>query len=150
MEIKDVPQDPGILDDYGREVCYAVDQNGNYSLVQSIGWDPKNIANRQAWQVIEKKMNQAREDILDGTLSPIGFYMACNQMDIRLLAQYMGLYGWQIRRHLKPAVFKKIKTDLLEKYAALFNVSVEELKSLPARLAMDCPAPKKDKAEDGR
>ena len=92
---------------------------------------------------LQKKINQAREDIFDGTLSPIGFYMACNQMDIRLLAQYMGLYGWQVRRHLKPAVFKKIKADLLEKYAALFNVSVEELKSLPARLAMEFPAPKK-------
>lgn len=94
MEIKDVPQDPGILDDYGREICYAVDRNGNYSLAQSIGWDPKNVANRQAWQVIEKKIDKARKDIGDGKLSPIGFYMACNQMDVRLLAQYMGLYGW--------------------------------------------------------
>lgn len=143
MEIKDVPQDPGILDDYGREICYAVDQNGNYGLVQSIGWDPKNIANRQAWQAIEEKMNQAREDILDGKRSPIGFYMACNQMDIRLLAQYMGLYCWQVRRHLKPAVFKKLKADVLEKYAALFNVSADELKSLPDKPAMDCPPPSK-------
>lgn len=143
MKIKDVPQDPGILDNYGREVCYAVDQNGNYSLAQSIGWDPKNIANRQAWQAIENKINKAREDILDGKLSPIGFYMACNQMDVRLLAQYMGLYCWQVRRHLKPAVFKKVKADVLGKYAALFNVSVDELKSLPDKPAMDCPSPKK-------
>lgn len=143
MEIKDVPQDPGILDNYGREVCYAVDQNGNYSLAQSIGWDPKNVANRQAWQAIEKKINKAREDIFDGKLSPIGFYMACNQMDVRLLAQYMGLYCWQIRRHLKPAVFKKVKADVLDKYAALFNVSVDELKSLPDKPVMDCSSPKK-------
>lgn len=131
MKLKDVPQDPGILDDYGREVCYAVDKNGNYSLAQSIGWDPKNIANTQAWQVIEKKINKARKNILDGTLSPIGFYMACHQMDIKLLAQYMGLYCWQVRRHLKPAVFKKLKPGVLEKYAALFNVSVDGLKTLP-------------------
>ena len=144
MEIKDVPQDPGILDDYGREVCYAVDQNGNYSLAQSIGWDPKNIANRQAWQAIEKKTNKAREDILGGKLSPIGFYMACNQMDVRLLAQYMGLYRWQVKRHLKPAVFKKLKGNVLGKYAALFNVSVDELKILPDKPVKDCPAsPKK-------
>ncbi|NDY72605.1 hypothetical protein DO021_14455 [Desulfobacter hydrogenophilus] len=140
MRIKDVPQDPGILDDYGREICYAVDQNGNYSLAQSIGWDPKNVANRQAWQAIEKKIDKAREDILDGKLSPIGFYMVCNQMDVRLLAQYMGLYRWQVKRHLKPAVFKKIKVNVLEKYAALFNVSVDELKSLPDKPAMDCPS----------
>nr|WP_321403252.1 hypothetical protein [uncultured Desulfobacter sp.] len=135
MKIKDVPQDPGILDDYGREVCYAVDQNGKYSLAQSIGWDPKNVANRQAWQVIEKKINKAREEILDGKLSPIGFYMACHQMDIKLLAQYMGLYCWQVRRHLKPAVFKKLKPGVLEKYAALFNVSVDGLKTLPDKSA---------------
>ncbi|WP_321418176.1 hypothetical protein [uncultured Desulfobacter sp.] len=138
MEIKDVPQDPGILDDYGREICYAVDQNGNYSLAQSIGWDPKNVANRQAWQLIEKKVNKARIDILDGKLSPIGFYMACHQMDVALLAQYMGLYRWQVKRHLKPAVFKRIKERVLEKYAALFNISVDELKTLP-KPAMDCP-----------
>ncbi|MCG8550961.1 MAG: hypothetical protein MI799_11215 [Desulfobacterales bacterium] len=146
MEIKDVPQDPGILDDYGREICYAVDRNGNYSLARSIGWDPKNIANRQAWQAIEKKINKARKDILDKKLSPIGFYMACNQMDIKLLAQYMGLYRWQVRRHLKPGVFKKLKPGVLEKYAALFNVSVEELRSLPEKPAMDCPASQKNKA----
>nr|WP_319395701.1 hypothetical protein [uncultured Desulfobacter sp.] len=131
MKLKDVPQDPGILDDYGREVCYAVDQNGKYSLAQSIGWDPKNVANQQAWQVIEKKINKARDDVRDGKLSPIGFYMACHQMDVRLLAQYMGLYCWQVRRHLKPAVFKKLKPGVLEKYAALFNVSVDGLKRLP-------------------
>nr|WP_319494259.1 hypothetical protein [uncultured Desulfobacter sp.] len=135
MKIKDVPQDPGILDDYGREICYAVDKNGNYSLAQSIGWDPKNVANKQAWQVIEKKINKAREDILEGKLSPIGFYMACHQMDIRLLAQYMGLYCWQVRRHLKPAVFKKLKPGVLEKYAALFNVSVDGLKTLSDKSA---------------
>ena len=139
MKIKDVPQDPGVLDDYGREICYAVDQSGNYSLVQSIGWNPKNIANKQAWQAIEKKMNAAREDILDKKLSPIGFYMACNQMDIRLLAQYMGLYCWQVRRHLQPAIFKRIKEPLLGNYAKLFNVSVDELTSLPDKLAMDYP-----------
>ena len=138
MQIKDVPQDPGILDDYGREICYAVDQNGNYSLAQSIGWDPKNVANRQAWQRIEKKIDKARKDILDGKLSPIGFYMACHQMDVALLAQYMGLYRWQVRRHLKPAVFKNIKRSILETYAALFNISVDELKTLP-KPVIDCP-----------
>ncbi len=136
MKVKDVPQHPGILEDYGHEVCYAVDKDGKYSLVPSIGWMPKNLANKQAWQVIEENINRAAEGILNGNVSPLGYYMACHQMDVRLLAKYMGLYGWQVKRHLKPKVFNALKGDLLERYAVLFDVSVDELTTLADKLAM--------------
>ncbi|WP_321492096.1 hypothetical protein [uncultured Desulfobacter sp.] len=139
MKIKDVPQHPGILEDYGHEVCYAVDAEGNYNLVPSIGWMPKNIANEQAWEVIEANISRAAESILRGNLSPLGYYMACHQMDIRLLAKYMGLYGWQVKRHLKPKVFSSLKPSLLEKYAGLFKVPVDDMTTLADKLALGRP-----------
>ena len=138
MKIKDVPQHPGILEDYGHEVCYAVDKDGKYNLVPSIGWNPKNLANEQAWQVIEENINRAVDGILKGKISPLGYYMAFHQMDIRLLANYMGLYCWQVKRHLKPKVFKKLKARVLERYAGLFNVSVDEMTTLADKLPLSC------------
>ena len=49
-------------------------------------------------------------------------------MDIGILSNYTGFFKWQIKRHLKPAVFNKLSTKKLDKYAAVFNVTVDELK----------------------
>lgn len=134
MKIKDVPQDPGIIEDYGHELCYAVDKQGEYNLVPSVGWDPKNIANGQAWQVIEDNVCQAVEGIRNGWLSPLAYYMAKHQMDVGLLANYMGLYRWQVKRHLKPRVFKGLKDKILDRYAALFDITSSEFTCCSGRL----------------
>ncbi|MBI9089283.1 MAG: hypothetical protein JEZ12_08705 [Desulfobacterium sp.] len=131
MKKQDVPQDPGIIEDYGYELCYAVDNKGAYDLVPSIGWEPKNIANDQAWEVIDKDVAQALEGVRNGTLSPVAYYMAKHQMDLGLLSQYTGFYQWQVKRHLKPKVFEKLKEKALMTYASLFEVSITALKSIP-------------------
>jgi len=126
MKIKDVPQDPGIIEDYGYELCYAVDKKGSYNLVPSVGWDPKNIANNQAWQVIEENTRHAVEGIVNDRLSPLAYYMAKHQMDVGLLANYMGLYRWQVKRHLTPKVFRRMKDKIRRQYAALFDMTLSE------------------------
>ncbi len=45
MKTTDVPQDNGMIADYGHEICYAVDSKGNYQLTPSVGWEAKNIVN---------------------------------------------------------------------------------------------------------
>ena len=60
MKISDVPQDRGMITDDRREICYAVDEKGNYVLAESAGWEPKNVANSQAWDIIR---DQARETL---------------------------------------------------------------------------------------
>lgn len=129
MKKRDVPQDPGIIEDYGHELCYAVDNNGQYDLVPSIGWEPKNIANHQAWEVIDEEVLKSVKAVKDNLLSPVAYYMAKHQMDVSLLAKYMGFYQWQVKRHLKPKNFNKLSHKVLMSYAALFRVSMDELKS---------------------
>lgn len=129
MKQTNVPQDPGIIENYGHELCYAVDNEGKYALVPSIGWEPKNIANKQAWQVIDQDIARTLTEINRGCKSPIAYYMAKHQMDVGLLANYMGLYRWQVKRHLKPSVFKRLKGKTLKAYADLFGLCVSEFGS---------------------
>ncbi len=126
MKEKDVPQDVGIAEGI-KEVCYAVDDEGRYHLVPSAGWEPKNIANDQAWELLDQQLDAVRQRVLAGELSLLAFHMAKNQMDLALLTQYSGLFRWRIRRHLRPEVFSNLKKPLLELYAALFKTSVDEL-----------------------
>jgi len=146
MRKDEVPQDEGIAEGL-KEVTYAVDEEGRYTLVPSAGWEPKNISNYQAWEQIARQVDKARAAVEAGKLSPLAFHMARNQMDTGLMAQYMGLFRWQVRRHLKPAVFARLKPELLAKYAAMLRTTVEELCDIS--LAGEMKIPGQMRSDDG-
>lgn len=127
MKKEDVPQDDG-LNMGMREVTYARDQRGRYVKVPSLGWEPKNIANEKAWEQVNEQIEEQLRLIREGQKSPLAYYMTLNLMDTGLLASYMRLSRWRIRRHMKPGVFGKLRHELLAQYARLFDVSLEQLK----------------------
>ena len=128
MKKHEVPQDnEGLREGKAVELYYAVDENGEYVTVPTCGWAPKNAALLQAWEVIHEKVAEARNQVLQGRLSPIAYYMEKNLMDVKLLASYMGLPRWKVRRHLKPSGFAKLDGIVLGRYADLFRVPVEAL-----------------------
>ena len=125
----EVPQDKGIAEGL-EEVTYAVDDDGRYVLVPSTGWEPKNISNYQAWEISASQIDTARQQVLANKLSPLAYHMARNLMDLPLLAQYMGIMRWRVKRHLQPKVFNKLKPEILKRYAVLLKVTVNELKDI--------------------
>ncbi|MEN8142141.1 MAG: hypothetical protein ABFQ82_00920 [Thermodesulfobacteriota bacterium] len=129
MRKDEVPQDEGIAEGL-KEVTYAVDDDGSYSLVPSAGWEPKNISNYQAWDIIAEQIDSTRQQVQNGKLSPLAYHMARNLMDLPLLAQYMGMMRWRVRRHFKPKVFNRLKPEILEKYARLLKVTIDQLKDI--------------------
>jgi hypothetical protein len=130
---KDVPQDVG-LNQGLTEITYAVDDEGRYVQAPSLGWEPKNIANQQAWELIRKEISSEIELIQAGKRSPLAYHMARNLMTVGLLASYAGLSRWRVRRHLKPAGFRRLDRDLLKRYADVFGISPEALQKFPASL----------------
>jgi hypothetical protein len=133
---KNVPQDGGILDGW-HEISYAIDNDGSYVLAPSVGWEPANIANKQAWEFINKQLIHVVERIHAQELSPLAYYMVKNQMDTNLLAKYVRLPRWRVRRHLKPSVFRCLKNSILERYAKIFGISVEQLFDVSESSSLD-------------
>ncbi|HDZ62221.1 MAG TPA: hypothetical protein ENH40_03650 [Nitrospirae bacterium] len=113
-----------------RELCYAVDESGNYTTVRSTGWKAKQIVNAQAWELIEEKANDVKKKVLRGELSPIAYYMARHQMDLKLLSDYAGFSKRKIKKHLNPECFDKLDDSILEHYAKVFSLTVDELKEV--------------------
>jgi len=130
MKKEDVPQQGG-LGAGCREVNYAVDADGSYTLEASEGWEAKNVALRQAWEAIIAQLHAELAEIKAGRRSALGYHMVKNQMDPTLLAQYSGIARWRVKRHLKPAVFAKLDSAALQPYADLFGIGVEELRQVP-------------------
>lgn len=131
MKKNDVPQDKSSLEanDF-KELCYAVDENGNYTTALSSGWDPKTIALNNAIEDINERVAKAREDVLNNEVSPIVYYMELHKMDINILASYVGFFKWRVKRHFKPNKFKKLSNKVLQKYADVFEVSIAKLKDI--------------------
>ncbi len=130
MKKEDVPQDLGALGKITTEVCYATDESGKYITQRSNGWDVKTTALDAAWKDIDDRVKAAREKILSKQASPVLFFMERGLMDVSILAAYTGFFTWQVKRHLKPDVFEKLPDKKLQKYAEVFNVSVEDFKTM--------------------
>lgn len=130
MKKTEVPQDPSKLDNFTREVCYALDEKGNYVTALSTGWEVKTNALGVAWEDIEERVSDARKQVLEGKASPVLFFMELRLMDIGIVAAYTGFWKWTIRRHMTASAFEKLSVKKLNKYAEAFDVSVEELKTM--------------------
>lgn len=130
MNKENVPQDKSSLAGKNmKELCYAVDKDGNYTTVLSEGWEPKTIALNNSMDLIEERVQQASKDVLAGKSSPLVYFMELQKMDPQILASYAGMWKWQVKRHFKPSVFKKLNDTILARYAKVFEISVEELKN---------------------
>jgi hypothetical protein len=136
MKIEDVPQDRGMMGDDEEiyEVCYAVGANGQYKLIPSAGWEPKNITNDQAWEVIHQQVEDTLRKVEAGQLSALAYHMVRNQMTVGLLAKYMSMRRWRVKRHLKPAIFQKLAPTILKQYADIFGLTIEQLVTVPNRI----------------
>ncbi|TMM58518.1 hypothetical protein FEE95_03545 [Maribacter algarum] len=133
MKKEDVPQDESKLETANiREMYYAIDENGEYTTEVSTGWDPKTIALNNALEQIKERAEDAKIKVLNNETSPIEYYMELNKMDVPILASYAGFWQWQVKRHFKPSVFKRLNSKKLQKYADVFEISVEQLKNIKA------------------
>ncbi|MGL1885595.1 MAG: hypothetical protein OCD76_03680 [Reichenbachiella sp.] len=129
MKEEDVPQDESFLKDFTRDVIYAKGKDGKYTTSLSQGWDIKKDALDNAWDDVNEKIEEAKQAVINGEKSPVFYYQELNLMDMPTITDYTGYWSITIKRHYKPAVFNKLSSKRLEKYAEVFGISVEELKS---------------------
>ena len=60
MKENEVPQELGALGGL-TELCYATDEEGNYTTLQSVGWDVKTTAIRVSMVLFAEQMEEARQ-----------------------------------------------------------------------------------------
>jgi hypothetical protein len=127
MKSKDVPQDDAnLFEGKTRDVQYALDEEGKYTTVKSVGWEPKNIVMLQAWEYENNKISEAYKLVVEGKMSPVFYHMKKCLMDIKLLASYSGFSRFKVKRHFNPKVFKKLSDEKLDKYVYAFGMKTRE------------------------
>jgi hypothetical protein len=129
MDINEVPQDKEYYKerDKGSKLVYATGKDGKYTSVPTVGWEAEHAATKQAWDAIDEELVEIEQEVKAGRLSPIAWHMRKALMDLPLLARYMDKWQWQVKRHMKPSVFKSLSQQTIEKYAVLFKITPQEL-----------------------
>jgi len=127
MREREVPQEGNRTLAGHRKAVYAVAEDGKLRLVPSRGWEVEEIVTRQAVEDLERRAEEARARVLAGESSPLEYHMYRARMDVELLSQTTGLWRWRVRRHLKPAVFKRLPLALKARYAEALGVALEVL-----------------------
>jgi hypothetical protein len=123
MKVNEVPQDDAyLLEGKTRDLQYALDENGKYVTVKSVGWDPKNTAILNAWDHENEKIIRALQLVIDGAKSPIYYHMKRCLMDVKILAAYTGYSRLKVKRHFKPEIFKKLSDEKLDRYVYAFGL----------------------------
>ncbi|MGK0385893.1 MAG: hypothetical protein ACI849_000498 [Patiriisocius sp.] len=131
MRKKEVPQDESSLNKVNsKELYYAVDENGEYTTALSSGWDPKKIALDNALEDIEQRIADAKRRAEARQTSPVEYFMELSKMDLPILASYVGFWQWRVKKHFKPTVFKKLSQKQLQKYADVFDITVDQLQNI--------------------
>ena len=69
MKKSEVPQQKGALGTI-KEMCYATDENGNYTTTLSSGWDVKSTALEASLQYIDEQLSEAKKLVSEGVKKP--------------------------------------------------------------------------------
>jgi hypothetical protein len=128
MKKNEVPQDDAnILEGKLKVVKYAVDDDGSYTKVKTVGWEPENIVLGQAWEDINEQVEEVRAKVKAGKLSPIAFHMAKQMLEPAMVAGYAGIPVLLVKLHMRPWFFKRLSPKKLDQYAAAFRITSEAL-----------------------
>lgn len=130
MNIHEVPQEKKQFKDGDKapkKVMYVTNEDGSYTQISSVGWEPENLVLEQAWQDIDEQLQEVKSQVLNGEKSPIAYHMIRCRMDIPILAKYVGKWQWQVKRHMQPNIYNKLSKTTLSKYALAFDIDIQAL-----------------------
>ena len=131
MKADDVPQyEARSLNGVGKAL-YALNDNGEYALVRSAGWEAEEIVLDQAIDECERQARDAFARAKRGESSPLEYHMYRLRMDVLVLSQSVGMFQWRVKRHLKGGAFAKLSAKTRDRYAHAMGLTLAELDTLP-------------------
>jgi hypothetical protein len=131
MKIENVPQDNLCLGETTiRDLYYALDGNGDFRPVASVGWNVQNEALSLTWEAISEDAETVRRQVCEGKKSPLAWHMETRLFNVGLLASYTGISRKNVRKHLLPDHFARLSDATLKIYADVLNLTVDELKKV--------------------
>ncbi|MBC8314593.1 MAG: hypothetical protein ISR57_02685 [Bacteroidales bacterium] len=107
-------------------IIYVEKENGTYGPIQTGSYITKNYIDDY---FLKRKNLEAslQEQVKRDEISPVKFFMVFEDLTLSELSARTKIPTRKVRKHLLPVHFNKISDDLLNRYAIVFNISVDQL-----------------------
>ena len=109
---------------------YNYDEKGEFGKQVGYHGEPDRVVLQQSWDLFNDRIEEARQKVLAGKVSPLAYYMEKFLTDPLNLSMMAGVAFWKVKLHFKPYFFKRLSEKTLQKYAEAFNITVEQLKNV--------------------
>ena len=130
MNKDEVPQDASFLEGH-RKAAYAVDAQGNYVVVPSLGYEAEVAATSVALDDVDRAVQRAWEQVKQGLVSPLAYHFAVRQWPLGLAAQSVGVSRLRLWWHLKPRAFAALSPSMKKRYCHALAISEAQLAAVP-------------------
>lgn len=110
-------------------VVYAEKEDQTYGATVTGSYAAKHYLDDYFYK--QKNLDkELRADLAKGRISPVYYYMLMQDMGMGDLAKRVGISRRKLKKHFNPEVFLKLDDKILEKYAIVFGIKLEDLKGL--------------------
>jgi hypothetical protein len=117
----------GIVDCPEQQVIlYVEKEDGKYGPIQTGSYLTKNFL--EDYELKRKHLEESlKSGVQAGKFSPIYLYMVLEDLTISELSSRVKFRQGKVKSHLEVKHYQSMKTEVLERYAEVFNVTVNDL-----------------------
>jgi hypothetical protein len=129
MKILDTDQNGNLVDANTRRVRYTVDDRGNVVEEYEEMTEYGAIVAENLFDLYRDRAEEAKERIRRKKASPLEYFMHQAQIEIELVIALTGYSRRQVKKHMKPDVFKTLGDEVLQRYAQAFLIDIDTIKN---------------------
>ena len=107
-------------------LLYVEKSNGQYGPLQTGSYLTKNYV-EDFWEKQQKLAQSTVKMLVDGEISPVGYYMQLINISAKDLAKRVGISAGKVRNHREVVNFTKLRLSLISKYAQVFGVPLANM-----------------------
>jgi hypothetical protein len=118
--------------EYGkyREMLYSSYKEGNFEKEVGYHGEADRVILQQAWDTFSERIEDARQRVLSGKVSPLVYHMEKTLLDPLSLSMMAGINILRVKWHFRPSAFRNLSEKTLGKYAKALNITVDQLKKV--------------------
>ena len=107
-------------------ILYVEKEDGTYGPIQTGSYLTKNFLDD--YELKRKHLEDSlKSEVRPDKYSPIYFYMVLEDLTISELSARVNLRHGKVKKHLEAKYYQRLKIEILEKYAEVFNITVPDL-----------------------
>ena len=117
-------------------ILYVEKEDGKYESIETGSYITKNYLDD--YELKRRHLEESLKEKVDsGEVSPIYYYMVLEDLTLSELAARAGIRKRKVKKHLESENFRSLPPEILQAYADVFNVKVQELLHLPTAIPDD-------------